>query len=86
MGPFAWFAIRRAIPQGYGWRLFALFALGGLQGAIGWWMVAMIAWDLAAKFQVGAKQTRRTRTRAKIKWPLTHVTWLGGRDRQSRGR
>lgn len=38
--PFAWFAIRRAIPQGYGWRLTALFALGGLQGAIGWWMVA----------------------------------------------
>jgi cytochrome c oxidase assembly protein subunit 15 len=38
--PFAWFAIRRAIPHGYGWRLFALFALGGLQGAIGWWMVA----------------------------------------------
>ena len=38
--PFAWFAVRRAIPQGYGWRLFALFALGGLQGAIGWWMVA----------------------------------------------
>ncbi|WP_017671651.1 COX15/CtaA family protein [Blastomonas sp. AAP53] len=38
--PFAWFAIRRAIPKGYGWRLTALFALGGLQGAIGWWMVA----------------------------------------------
>lgn len=38
--PFAWFAIRRAIPKGYGWRLTALFALGGLQGAVGWWMVA----------------------------------------------
>ena len=38
--PFAWFALRRAIPQGYGWRLTALFALGGLQGAVGWWMVA----------------------------------------------
>lgn len=38
--PLAWFALRRAIPGGYGWRLGALLALGGLQGAIGWWMVA----------------------------------------------
>ena len=38
--PLAWFAIRRQIPRGYSWRLSALLALGGLQGAIGWWMVA----------------------------------------------
>lgn len=38
--PLLWFAVRRAIPRGYGWRLVALLALGGLQGAIGWWMVA----------------------------------------------
>ena len=38
--PLAWFALRRAIPKGYGPRLVALLALGGLQGAIGWWMVA----------------------------------------------
>ena len=38
--PLAWFAFRRAIPPGYGWRLFALTSLVGLQGAIGWWMVA----------------------------------------------
>ncbi len=37
--PLAWFAWKRAIPPGYGPRLFALLALGGLQGAIGWWMV-----------------------------------------------
>ncbi len=37
--PLLWFAIRRAIPAGYGWRLLALLALGGLQGTIGWWMV-----------------------------------------------
>lgn len=37
--PFAWYALRRAIPAGYGWRLFALAALVGLQGTIGWWMV-----------------------------------------------
>ncbi|MBX9796849.1 MAG: COX15/CtaA family protein [Sphingomonas sp.] len=38
--PLLWFAVRRRIPAGYGWRLTAILALGGLQGAIGWWMVA----------------------------------------------
>ena len=34
-----WFALRRAIPRGFGWRLAALFILGGAQGAVGWFMV-----------------------------------------------
>ncbi|MCA0978893.1 COX15/CtaA family protein [Qipengyuania flava] len=38
--PLAFFAIRRMIPQGYFWRLFALAALVALQGSFGWWMVA----------------------------------------------
>lgn len=38
--PLFWFAIRRQVPNGYMPRLLALLALGGLQGAIGWWMVA----------------------------------------------
>jgi cytochrome c oxidase assembly protein subunit 15 len=38
--PLAWFAFRRAIPEGYGGRLTALLVLGGMQGAIGWWMVS----------------------------------------------
>src|SRR3546814_7756081 len=37
--PFAWFAWKRAIPKGFGWRLTIIFALVALQGAIGWWMV-----------------------------------------------
>src|SRR3546814_9629597 len=37
--PLLWFWLRNRIPAGYGWRLTALLALGGLQGAIGWWMV-----------------------------------------------
>jgi len=37
--PLAWFAWKRAIPGGYGARLFALFLLGGAQGALGWFMV-----------------------------------------------
>jgi cytochrome c oxidase assembly protein subunit 15 len=35
----AWFAVKRAIPRGYAWRLAALFILGGAQGAVGWFMV-----------------------------------------------
>lgn len=37
--PLAWFWLRGMIPQGYKLRLFALLALGGLQGAVGWLMV-----------------------------------------------
>ena len=37
--PLLWFAIRRAIPRGYGLRLVALLLLGGAQGALGWFMV-----------------------------------------------
>ncbi|WP_338446929.1 COX15/CtaA family protein [Pelagerythrobacter marensis] len=37
--PLAWFWIRGAIPSGYKPRLVALLALGGLQGAFGWFMV-----------------------------------------------
>ncbi|WP_374470449.1 COX15/CtaA family protein [Phenylobacterium sp.] len=38
--PFLAFAIRRQIPSRLYIRLAVLFVLGGLQGAIGWWMVA----------------------------------------------
>jgi cytochrome c oxidase assembly protein subunit 15 len=37
--PFLWFLARRAIPAGYGWKLAGIFVLGGLQGAMGWYMV-----------------------------------------------
>ena len=37
--PLAWFAAKRAIPEGYGWRLAGLLALGGAQGFLGWFMV-----------------------------------------------
>ncbi len=37
--PLAWFWVKGAIPAGYKPRLLALLALGGLQGAFGWFMV-----------------------------------------------
>jgi cytochrome c oxidase assembly protein subunit 15 len=38
--PYLWFLGRRRIPVGYRVPLFAIFVLGGLQGALGWYMVA----------------------------------------------
>jgi cytochrome c oxidase assembly protein subunit 15 len=37
--PLAWFALRRRVPAGLGLQLGAIFVLGGLQGAMGWYMV-----------------------------------------------
>ena len=38
--PFLWFLWRGAIAPGMRGRLWVIFGLGGLQGAVGWWMVA----------------------------------------------
>ena len=38
--PFVYFLVRRQIPRRLIWRCAALFGLGGLQGLVGWWMVA----------------------------------------------
>ena len=37
--PFLWFLLARRIPKSVAPSLVGLFVLGGLQGAIGWWMV-----------------------------------------------
>jgi heme a synthase len=39
LAPFAWFLARGAIPRSLAWKLAGIFALGGLQGALGWFMV-----------------------------------------------
>ncbi len=38
--PLLWFAWKGLVDRTLGWKLGGLFLLGGLQGAIGWWMVA----------------------------------------------
>ena len=38
--PFLWFAMRGKVRGALVWRLGGMFALGALQGAVGWWMVA----------------------------------------------
>jgi heme a synthase len=38
--PFFWYLLRGKLPAGYTPRIFALVMLVGLQGTVGWWMVA----------------------------------------------
>src|SRR5205085_2902244 len=38
--PFLWFLMKGWITPGLRWRLWSIFALGAVQGAVGWWMVA----------------------------------------------
>ncbi len=37
--PMAWFFVRQRVSKTFGLKLFGLFAMGGLQGLVGWWMV-----------------------------------------------
>ncbi|MBY0339753.1 MAG: COX15/CtaA family protein, partial [Rhodocyclaceae bacterium] len=37
--PLVWFWVRGRIPRGYKWKLVGFLILGGLQGAMGWYMV-----------------------------------------------
>jgi len=38
--PFLWFLVKGWIGPSLRWRLWTIFGLGALQGAVGWWMVA----------------------------------------------
>jgi cytochrome c oxidase assembly protein subunit 15 len=37
--PLLWFQWRKALDRPLAWKLWGIFALGALQGALGWWMV-----------------------------------------------
>ena len=54
--PFLWFLARRRIPPGYGWPLAGVFLLGGLQGALGWYMVksGLVADPRVSQFRLTA--------------------------------
>ncbi len=46
--PLVWFWLRKAIPGGYHLKLLGLFILGGMQGAMGWYMVKSGLVDIPA--------------------------------------
>jgi cytochrome c oxidase assembly protein subunit 15 len=86
--PFAWFAWRRQVPAGYGPRLFALLALGGLQGTIGWWMVSSglgaDAGDRVSHFRLAAHLLVALVTLGGLVWTALDLRALARGERRAR--
>ncbi|HYZ47708.1 MAG TPA: COX15/CtaA family protein [Sphingomonas sp.] len=83
--PLLWFAAKRQIPPGYGWRLVALFALGGLQGAVGWWMVksGLVGRTEVSHYRLAVHLMTALFIMAGLIWTALDLKWLA-RDRGSR--
>ena len=76
--PLAWFWLRGQIPAGYKPRLLALLALGGLQGAVGWWMVKSgIVHDVkVSHFRLAAHLLVALTTLAGVVWTMLDLRAL----------
>ncbi|MDE8651739.1 COX15/CtaA family protein [Novosphingobium album (ex Liu et al. 2023)] len=84
--PLAWFWYRRTIPLGYKPRLLALLALGGLQGAVGWWMVSSgLSQDVkVSHFRLAAHLLVALTTLGGLVWTALDLKALGRREAPSR--
>jgi cytochrome c oxidase assembly protein subunit 15 len=78
--PLLWFAVRRAIPRGYGWRLIALLLLGGAQGALGWYMVqsGLAGRTEVSHFRLSAHLLLALFTLGGLVWTALDLRALGG--------
>ncbi len=68
--PFVWFAARKALPERSMPKLLGLLALGGLQGFIGWWMVASGLTERVdvSQYRLGVHLTMAAIILASIAW------------------
>jgi len=84
--PLAWFWVKRRIPEGYKPRLLALLALGGLQGAVGWWMVKSgIAGDVkVSHFRLAVHLLVALATLAGLVWTALDLRALARGEGRSR--
>jgi len=75
--PLLWFAWRRAVPQGYGWKLAGIFVLGGLQGALGWYMVqsGLVDDPRVSQFRLTAHLTLAFAIFAAMQWIAMSLIW-----------
>ena len=86
--PLAWFAWKRAIPRGYGWKLVGLLLLGGAQGALGWYMVmsGLVERTDVSHFRLSAHLLLALGIMGALIWVALDLTRLGrsGQDMPSR--
>ena len=84
--PLAWFWLRGQIPAGYKPRLLALLALGGLQGAVGWWMVQSgIAHDVkVSHFRLATHLLVALTTLAGVVWTMLDLKALSRGEPRAR--
>ena len=86
--PFAWFAVKRRIPRGYGWRLTLLLLLGASQGALGWYMVqsGLVNRTDVSHFRLSAHLLTALLILAGLVWTALDLRQLGrtGEDRPAR--
>lgn len=86
--PLIWFAVKRAIPQGYGWKLVGLLILGGLQGVLGWYMVmsGLVDRTDVSHFRLSAHLLLALAIIGALVWVALDLRQLarGGEDRPSR--
>lgn len=84
--PLAWFWLTRRIPAGYKPRLLALLALGGMQGAVGWWMVASgLSQDVkVSHLRLATHLMVALVTLAALVWTALDLRALGRGERRAR--
>jgi len=75
--PFLWFLIKGWIGPGLCWRLWTIFGLGALQGAVGWWMVAS---GLADRVEVSQYRLATHLSLACVIFAA--IIWTAGRMRE----
>ncbi|MFO1397611.1 MAG: COX15/CtaA family protein [Burkholderiales bacterium] len=88
--PYVWFLVRRRIPAGYGARLAGIFVLGGLQGALGWYMVqsGLVDDPRVSQFRLTAHLGLAFVIFAAmlwVAWSLVHPERFVARDDRQRG-
>jgi cytochrome c oxidase assembly protein subunit 15 len=86
--PLIWFAVRRAIPRGYGWKLVTLLLLGGSQGLLGWYMVmsGLVDRTDVSHFRLSAHLLLALFIMAALVWTALDLQYLAktGENRPSR--
>ena len=77
--PFLWFAVRRRLPEGWGLALAGVFVLGGLQGAMGWYMVksGLVDDPRVSQFRLTAHLGLAFVIFAAMQWVAMSLLWPG---------